>query len=196
MSTRLAALSLAIAAATLAACAGGGSPTGASGANTVLLPSYNKNVAVFATLPKDTIGEELPSEGLGSINDSHWKAILGGFTQTSFSQALGFPTGTKITLENLSKNISHTMDVVKKIKKAPAKFPASPSLPTSARGGGVLGPKFASGVLTPGKSVTVSLSKPGTYLFGCAFHYQDGMRDVIVVKAKATPGPQATPPAQ
>ena len=75
MSTRLAALSLAIAAATLAACAGGGSPTGASGANTVLLPSYNKNVAVFATLPKDTIGEELPSEGLGSINDSHWKAI-------------------------------------------------------------------------------------------------------------------------
>src|ERR1700722_8816016 len=167
MSTRLAALSLAIAAATLAACAGGGSGTGASGANTVLLPSYNKNVAVFATLPQDTIGEELPSEGLGSINDKHWKATLGGFTQTSFSQALGFPTGTKITLENLSKNISHTMDVVKKIKKGPAKFPASPSLPTSARGGGVLGAKFASGILTPGKSVSVSLSKPGIYLFGC-----------------------------
>jgi len=196
MSKRLAALSLAIAAATLAACAGGGSGTGASGANTVLLPSYNKNVAVFATLPSDTIGEELPSEGLGTINDKHWKATLGGFTQTSFSQALGFPTGTKITLENLSKNISHTMDVVKKIKKAPAKFPSSPSLPTSARGGGVLGPKFASGILTPGKSVSVSLSKPGIYLFGCAFHYQEGMRDVIVVKLKATPGPQATPPAQ
>ncbi|MFZ1017168.1 MAG: hypothetical protein WAN39_04765, partial [Candidatus Cybelea sp.] len=102
MSKRLAALSLAIAAATLAACAGGGSGTGASGANTVLLTSYNKNVAVFATLPKNTIGEELPSEGLGTINDKHWKATLCGFTQTSFSQALGFPTGTKITLENLS----------------------------------------------------------------------------------------------
>jgi len=196
MSTRLAALSLAIAAATLAACAGGGSPTGASGANTVLLPSYNKNVAVFATLPQDTIGEELPSEGLGTINDKHWKATLGGFTQTSFSQALGFPTGTQITLENLSNNISHTMDVVKKIKRGPAKFPSNPSLPTGARGGGVLGPKFASGILSPGKSVSVSLSKPGIYLFGCAFHYQEGMRDVIVVKAKATPGPQATPPAQ
>jgi plastocyanin len=196
MSTRLAALSLAMAAASLAACAGGGTGTGASGASTVLLPSYNQNVTVFATVPKDTIGEELPSEGLGAINDPHWKATLGGFTQTKFSQALGFPTGTKITLENLSKNISHTMNVVKKIKKAPANFPSSPSLTTNARGGGVLGPKFASGVLSPGKSVSVMLSKAGTYLFGCAFHYQDGMRDVIVVKAKATPGPQATPPGQ
>jgi plastocyanin len=196
MSTRLAALSLAIAAATLAACAGGGSGTGASGASTVLLPSYNKNVAIFATVPKDTVGEELPSEGLGSINDSHWKATLGGFTQTSFSQALGFPTGTKITLENLSSGISHTLDVVKKIRKAPAKFPTNPSLPTNARGGGVLGPKFASGVLSPGKSVSVMLSKAGIYLFGCAFHYSEGMRDVIVVKAKATPGPQATPPGK
>ncbi|HEX4012642.1 MAG TPA: hypothetical protein VHX17_01995 [Candidatus Cybelea sp.] len=196
MSKRLAALSLAIAAATLAACAGGGTGTGASGSNTVLLPSYNKNVAVFATVPKDTIGEELPGEGLGSIMDPHWKATLGGFTQTSFSQALGFPTGTKITLENLSGSISHTMDVVKKIKKAPAKFPQDPSLVTSPRGNGVLGPKFASGILSPGKSVSVMLSKAGTYLIGCAFHYSEGMRDVIVVKAKATPGPQATPPGK
>ncbi|HEY2476718.1 MAG TPA: plastocyanin/azurin family copper-binding protein [Candidatus Cybelea sp.] len=200
MSTRLAALTLALAAAIIAGCAGGSTGTNASGANTMLLPSYDKSVAITATLPntlpQDTVGEELPSEGLGTINDPHWKATLGGFTQTNYSQALGFPTGTTITLENLSKTISHTLNVVKKIKHGPAKFPTSPSLPTTARGNGILSAKYASGVLSPGKSVTIKLTKAGFYLFGCAFHYGAGMRDVFVVKAHATPGPEATPPAQ
>jgi plastocyanin len=52
---------------------------------------------------------------------------------------------------------------------------------------------YASGAIQPGKSVTVVLSKPGNYLIGCAFHYHEGMQDVIVVKKNATPGPQGTP---
>ena len=34
-------------------------------------------------------------------------------------------------------------------------------------------------VIEPGKSVTVTLSKAGTYLIGCAFHYGEGMHDVL-----------------
>ncbi len=39
---------------------------------------------------------------------------------------------------------------------------------------------YASGTINPGASVTVTLSKPGIYLIGCAFHYIElNMRDVI-----------------
>ncbi len=193
MSKRIAALLLAAGATMLSACAGQRSPS-AAGGSSVLLPSFDKNLVITATLPKDTIGEELPTEGLGTIDDSFWKAALGGFTQSNFSQALGFAPGTTITLENLSKDITHTLDYVKKIKRPPAKFPANPNLPVSAQGNGVFGKGYASGPISPGKSVTIKLSKAGIYLFGCAFHYGEGMHDVIVIKPNATPGPEATAP--
>src|SRR5215469_270564 len=149
---------------------------------------------IMAVLPDgttSTVSEELPSEGLGTVHDPHWKATLGGYTQQQFSQALGFPTGTQITIQNISRSINHTLNVVKKIKHPPAKFPSSPTLSQSPSGG-PLQKGYASGVIGPGKSVTVVLSKPGNYLIGCAFHYHEGMQDVIVVKAHATPGPQGT----
>ncbi len=192
------ALSVALAAMALAACSshysGNAAPTG----GTNVLPGMPE-LAFTATLPNGTtgtFGEELPSEGLGTINDPFWKATLGGFTQSQFSQALGFPPGTKITLTNLSKNISHTLDVVKKIKKPPAVFPSNPNLSFSPVGNGQLKKGYASGVLAPGKSVTLTLAKAGIYLIGCAFHYSEGMRDVLVVKPGATPGPEATPPGR
>jgi plastocyanin len=194
MSKRIAALFFAIGAAMLAACAGHSSPS-ASGDGSVLLPSFDKNLLVVATLPKNTIGEELPGEGLGTIDDSFWSATLGGFTQSSFSQALGFSPGTTVTLTNLSTSVTHTLDYVKKIKRPPAKFPANPNLPVTGHGNGVFGKGYASGPISPGKSVTIKLSKAGIYLFGCAFHYKEGMHDVIVIKPNATPGPEATPPA-
>jgi plastocyanin len=143
-----------------------------------------------------TIGEELPGEGLGEVDDTYWSATLGGFTQQQYSQALGFPPGTKITLTNLSKAISHTLNVVKKISGPPANFPSDPTLSTQASGNGKLAKGYASGVISPGKSVTLTLSKAGIYLIGCAFHYGEGMRTVLVVKARATPGPQATAPGR
>jgi plastocyanin len=191
MSKRIAAVSLAVVAAMLAACAG--RDASQAGGNSFALPSFSKSVAIVATLPSDTIGEELPSEGVGTVNDTFWKATLGGFTQTNYAQALGFPPGTKITLMNLSKNISHTLDYVKKIKKPPAKFPTNPNLPIAASGGN-FGKGYASGSISPGKSVTVMLAKAGIYLVGCAFHYGEGMHTVLVVKKNATPGPEGTPP--
>jgi plastocyanin len=139
-------------------------------------------------LPKDTIGEELPSEGVGSKIDPKWGKV-GGFTQTTKAQVLAFPPGTTVTIRNLTTNDEHTLDVVGNAGKPPAHFPANPSLSLSAKGGGKLELGYASGILGPGKTVKAQLVKAGTFLIGCAFHYNEGMRDVIVVKAGATPGP-------
>jgi plastocyanin len=183
----LAALGLAV-----SACAGG---TGGQGGGVVMLPPMGSDVEMFATLPTTgTIGEELPGEGLGSIDSARWKAELGGFTQQRFSQSLGFPPGTKITLRNLSRSVTHTLDVVKAIDGPPADFPKDPTLSIPAKGDGKLEAGYASGPIDPGKSVTLTLVKAGTYLIGCAFHYHEGMRDVLVVAKGAKPGPQASPP--
>jgi plastocyanin len=195
MSKKLAAVTVALAAAALAACAGQSSGTGANG--TSALPG-TPQLQISYTLPNGKTGsvmEELPGEGLGTINDSHWQATLGGYTQQQFSQALGFPPGTKLTIKNISKSIHHTFNVVAKISGPPAKFPGSPSLPTTPSGG-TLKKGYRSGSINPGSSVTVVARRAGIYLFGCAFHYHSGMQDVIVIATGATPGPQATAPAR
>jgi plastocyanin len=166
----------------------------ATSGNAVMLPSIDNDLVMVATLPKDTVGEELPSEGLGTYHSPSWKADLGGFTQQQYSQALAFPPGTKITIRNLSKSITHTLDVVKEVSGPPADFPADPKLSISAKGDGKLETGYASGPIPPGKSVTATLVKEGVYLIGCAFHYSEGMHDVLVVKKGALPGHQATPP--
>jgi plastocyanin len=202
MSKRLIAVAVTLGGLTLAACGGniGGGKAGGRNAmpmngTTYTLPAIDSDLLATAVVPKDTIGEELPEEGVGSIKSMVWKATLGGFTQTSRSQSLAFPPGTKITIRNLSKSVEHTLDVVKVISGPPAVFPMNPKLSIPAKGGGKLQAGYASGALQPGKSVTVTLVKAGTYLIGCAFHYSEGMRDVLVVKKGAKPGPQATPPA-
>jgi len=199
MSRKTTAIALAFAAALLAACGGRyGSDTAANGSS-FILPN-NPDLKVTVTYPEGakgsgTIMEELPGEGLGVIADPYWKANLGGFTQQSTSQALGFPPGTKLTITNISKSITHTLNVVKKIKGPPANFPGSPTL-SMTPSGGKLQKGYASGPIKPGNSVTVTLGKAGIYLIGCAFHYHSGMQDVLVVSKTATPGPQATPPAR
>jgi plastocyanin len=194
MSRKIAALSVAIAAFLLAACTGGGAGTAANSGSAAL--PVMPDLVMTATLPdgkSGTIGEELPGEGLGTIDDTFWSATLGGFTQQKFSQALGFPPGTKITLTNLSTDITHTLNFVKKIKGPPANFPTNPNLPITASGG-KFGKGYASGPISPGKSVTITLAKSGIYLIGCAFHYGEGMHTVLVIGKNATPGPEATPP--
>ncbi|MGA8535535.1 MAG: hypothetical protein WB615_15615 [Candidatus Tumulicola sp.] len=191
--TRVGLLSVIVAAALVACTSRGSGGSVVPEAGPVTLPGL-PDLAVTAALPKNTVGEELPSEGLGSLKSQFWKATIGGFTQTTYSQTLGFPPGTKITLRNLSKTTEHTLNVVEAIKGPPAKFPSNPSLSFTPKGNGILGSGYASGILKPGKSVTITLSKAGTYLIGCAFHYSEGMRDVFVVSKTAKPGQQATPP--
>jgi plastocyanin len=192
MFRKIAALSLALAAGILVACGGGHglSPNAGTGGTSFALPPMG-DLAIDANLPKHTIGENLPST-LGTIKIR--SGAVGGFTQTHWSQMLAFPPGTKITIHNLSKNTVHTFDVVKEIFKPTVRFPKNPALSEAKRGGDKLLVGYASGPINPGHSVTVVLAKEGVYMVGCFFHYSIGMRDVIVVKKGAKPGPQATPP--
>jgi plastocyanin len=192
MSRKYAALALALVGALLVACRGGGG--GGAAPVEQMLPAIDRDLAISAVLPKNTIGEELPSEGLGSIDSKAWHAAVGGFTQESYSQTLAFPPGTRITIRNLSKTTPHTLNVIAVLSRPPARFPADPKLSFTPEGHGKLAKGYASGTINPGKSVTVTLEK-GIYLIGCAFHYKYGMRDVLVVEPGAKPGPQASPPA-
>ena len=180
------AFALALSACTLAACANGGGlvsgPSSGGGGGTGPSP-----------LPSDTIGLLIPTGSIGVEKDPVWGTIA-GFTQTNTSQVLAFAPGAKITIQNLSTTDPHTFNVIAVTGGPPANFPANPTLSFNPAGHGQLGTGYASGIINPMKSVTVTLSKPGIYLVGCAFHYSIGMRDVIQVVAGATPGPQATAP--
>ncbi len=178
---------LAVIACALAACGGGNMPSNATPA-TSFVQSLGPQTELHFTLPAKTIGEELPSEGVKTKVDPKW-GLVGGFTQSTTAQVLAFPPDTVVTIKNLSTLYSHTLNVVAKRKHPPANFPKNPTLSTQPMGNGILGLGYASGSIGPGKSVTVKLSNTGTYLIGCAFHYHEGMQDVIRVAAKATPGP-------
>lgn len=175
--------SVAVAACVLAACTNGGglSSIGGGGGGA---PS---------PLPSTAVGAAIPTRKIGVENDPTWGTVS-GYTQAQTSQVLAFPPGTKITLTNLSKVDPHTLNVLATSNGPPPKWPKNPSLSFSPSGNGVLGSNYASGTLNPGASVKVTLSNPGIYLLGCAFHYVGfNMRDVIEVSASATPGPTASP---
>jgi plastocyanin len=172
----------------LAACGGGNTVPTNAGGNIDLSQSLGMGTSLKFALPADTIGEERPSEGVGTKTDPVW-GLVGGFTQTTTAQVLAFPPGTKVTILNLSNSLTHTLDVVKKVKGPPANFPPNPTLSIPAKGNGILGKGYASGPISWGQSVTVMLANKGDYLIGCAYHYHFGMQDVIRVFPHATPGP-------
>ena len=64
----------------ISACAGHLTNGNAMGGDTVMLPPVG-DLSIYATMPKDAVGEELPSEGVGTIKSKKWVATLGGFTQ-------------------------------------------------------------------------------------------------------------------
>src|SRR5690349_4698631 len=153
MGTRELAVALAVVGLGVSACGGLRTANGSIPSDSVMLPSVNSDLVMFATLPKHTIGEELPKEGLGKVYSKKWQALLGGYTQQRYSQSLGFPPHTKITIRNLSHNITHTLDVVAEVKGPPAHFPKNPKLSVQAKGDGKMGTGYASGPIKPGKSV-------------------------------------------
>lgn len=169
----------------LVACTNGGG-LGSIGGSGVSSPTPSP-------LPPTAIGVAIPTQKIGVENDPTW-GIVGGYTQSQTSQVLAFPPGSKITVKNLSSSDVHTLNVIAQTSGPPPAWPKSPSLSFYPSGKGVLGIGYASGTLSPGDAVTVTLSKPGIYLIGCAYHYiYPGMRDVIQVSASATPGPTASP---
>ena len=133
-------------------------------------------------------------------------ALETGQAERSFAQFLNtaglasIQFSNQVTLDDFAKLIrafavggSKAQDVVKEIKGPPAEFP-NVKLSVAAKGGDKFQVGYASGPIKPGKSVTITLVKGGLYLIGCAFHYHQGMHDVISIGKEARPGPQATPP--
>lgn len=130
---------------------------------------------------------------LGTVADPVFGTV-GGYTQSLSSQVMAFAPGTQVMIANVSAPATgktHTLNV---LGTSSFPDPASTTLSKAASGGNTLTTGYASGDIVPGKLVGPVTLLQGTYYIGCAYHYPDGHRDVIVVQANATPGPQATPP--
>ena len=174
----------------LVACGGGG-----GGGGGITPPNNGGGGTPPPGVSGNSIGEALPSSAIGVEIDPMWGTVA-GFTQSSRSQIIAFAPGTVVTVKNLAAagtGTTHTLNVVGTASGPPAHFPASPSLSIAASGGSTLATGFASGNITPGAQMSVTLATAGMFIVGCAYHYGLGMRDVIQVSSSATPGPQATP---
>jgi hypothetical protein len=172
--------------AALAACGGGGG-SGYGGGNP-------PPVATTPPATQQVIRIAIPTSAIGTI-DSQF-GVIGGYTESSTSQILGFAPGTKVMLENAqstSSGIPHTLGDT----GGNGSFPASGSnlSMTANTMGGKFRSGFQTGTLQPGTMIGPITLEQGTYFIGCAYHYStNGMRDVLIVAANATPGPAATPP--
>jgi len=92
------------------------------------------------------------------------------------------PVGTLIQFTN-TDGFAHTAT---RIPAADTTFPAgSPftSAATSQSGSVISDPNWTSGAMQAGNSSQIiTVDKPGTYLFGCYFHYGAPMRGAIVAQ--------------
>ncbi|TAM91635.1 hypothetical protein EPN42_02990 [bacterium] len=178
--------------AALAAC-GGGSGGGGGGGTAYTPPSNNPPATNPPVSTQQVVSMALPQSTIGQETDPTW-GLVGGFTQTTGSQVLAFAPGSQVMLKNLASSTQHTLNVIASGVMPGMAFP-SVTLSTSAAGGSTIGSGFASGALNGGQLAGPFTLAQGTYYVGCAFHYlTNTMRDVLIVQANATPGPQATPP--
>jgi len=173
-------------AAVLAACGGGGS-TGGS----VSPPGATPTPTPTQVSTQQVVTEALPTSAMGSETDPSF-GLIGGFTQTIYSQTLAFAPGSKIMVHNGQAGIPHTFGV-----DSTTGFDAGgTALSLSATGGSTVGAGFNTGSIAAGASAGPFTLSSGTYWIGCAYHYvSNNMRTVLQVSAAATPGPQATPQA-
>lgn len=170
-------------AAVLVACGGYGGGTKYTPPGSAPAPGAPAPVGTMS------IGFAMPSGLIGTVSTPF--GSIGGYTQSTYSQIIAFPPGTTVTLKNLSSGTQHTLNVL-----SMNSFPANPTLDTSASGGTTLSSSYRSGVINGGGTASLTLSNPGTYFIGCAFHYMTSpsMRGIIEVSSSASPGPQATAP--
>jgi hypothetical protein len=189
-------LAAVIAVAALSACGGGGGGMVAS--STPVTPSATQAPAGPTPAPTaqpQMIKLALPGgSAIGQETDPTF-GMIGGYTQTTYSQVLAFAPGSQVMIVNAqpaTSGIAHTLNVLSQ-----SSFPASGPASGTASGGTTLGANFASGILNAGTQIGPITLTAGTYYIGCFFHYASNtMRDVLMVAANATPGPQATPVPQ
>jgi len=125
--------------------------------------------------------------GNGSINTPPFGTVS-GFTQQAHAEVMAFSPGEQITITN-DDTTTHTLNV---FSAYPTPGPQSTATNSN---GGILGPGYMSGPLSPGQTTPVLAvtSTPGDLYIICGIHFLDGMQDGIVVNVNASPGPEATP---
>lgn len=90
------------------------------------------------------------------------------------------PVGSSIRFLN-SDGFAHTATMIPGATSFPSGSPFSASAQTQS--GTVLSQPWSSGALQAGSSSqTITVDAPGTYLFGCFFHYGAPMRGTIVAQ--------------
>jgi hypothetical protein len=186
----LAATAAFAAAAVISACSGGGGGTGYGTTPVTPVATTAPTTAPLST--QQVVRVALPTTPIGVENDPTFGTV-GGYTQSTYSQVLGFATGAQIMILNQDTGTPHTLGDT----GGSGSFPASGShLSPTASGGSTFSSGFQTGSLNPGQEVGPFTLAAGTYYIGCFYHYASNqMRDVLVVSASAAPGPQATPAA-
>jgi len=173
----------------VAGCGGGGGYGG--GGTTLPQPQPQPSVAVSpspAVSAVPTVHLNFFGTANGVFTDPTFGAVS-GFTQQQHAQVLGLDPGVHVVITN-NDTTAHTINVYA------GAFPALSAVNTNAApNGGIFGPGYQSGPLAPGQSTAMltTMSTAGNLFIVCGFHFSMGMRDGVVIKTGATPGPQATP---
>ena len=169
----------------LAACSGGGGGGGGytspptAGPTATPTPGSAQPQVVSIALPSTAIGYETdPTYGL-----------IGGYTQSGYSQTLAYAPGSQVMFYNGDSSRPHTFGDLG-VKSFPA---VGTALSQTRSASNTFATNWQSGTISPGTMVGPIMLTAGTYWIGCDYHYESSnMRDVLVVAAGATPGPQAT----
>jgi plastocyanin len=139
----------------LAACTAGGIPTSSSGGGGVTI--------------------DVSLSQFQAVNTPY--GMSGGYSPPVTTVAVG----TLLHFTNVDSFCCHTATLI----------PGATSFPTSSpftqkatqQSGSTLSGGFSSGALQPNQSSqTITADTPGTYLYGCFFHYGAPMRAAIVVQ--------------
>ena len=176
----------------LSACGGGGGSATPSTVTATTAPTTAATTA--ATAAPQVITMALPGgSAIGTETDPTY-GLIGGYTETVYSQVLAFVPNAQVMILNgqpASNATPHTLNVLSQTS-----FPATnTTISTAASGGTTLAAGFASGPVNAGAPAIGPITlTAGTYYIGCGFHYASNtMRTVLVVAANASPGTQATP---
>ncbi len=143
----------------LSGCTAGGELTGASGGSgATSITTVDVSIAAF--------GAQTTPGGTGL-----------GFSP----EVATIPVGSGVRFVNVD-NTSHTVTAIPGATTFPAQSPFSSTALQPSSTADISG-SWGAGTLQAGQSSGVFIADaPGTYFFGCFFHYSGGMRGVIVAK--------------
>ena len=178
---------VALAAGVLSACGGGGyggsaATYGGGGGNPSPPPPTPS--------PGPVIHVNFFGSGNGSINTAPF-GMVSGFTQQAHAEVMAFSPGEQITITN-NDVVAHTVNVFSGAFPTPG-----PQSTASVPNGGVFGPGYQSGPISPGQTVgpLMVTNSSGNLFIVCGIHFSQQnpfMQDGVIVQVGATPGPEAT----